>query len=356
MEPPRDIRDRLLFNLVESSPESIARLAGVAGRIVGVRAHARVSPPNRVADAVLRVEDEAGPLALHVEFETAPGAELPWRMLVYNVLLRTSRAAGGSAVRPVRRLRSVVVLLEPPTRRVTGSLRWDHGLAFDFDVVHLYRLPASELAGDALLAALTPFGRGLRAADLRRALATLREGVAEGERLEALTAILLGGTALRAGGGLEHTILEAAMSSDFDPKQSVIFQWFEELANQHVREKVEQEVRREVEQKVRQEFEEARRQELEEARRQALEEARRQALEEARRQALEEARRQALLDTALLILRSRLGGAEAVERVAPRVRGLDTAGLERVLPVLARSSATTAEAVLAELERDADLP
>jgi hypothetical protein len=161
------------------------RVQPVAGELHQVR---------RDADLVARVDGPHGSFILHLELESAPKADLPSRLLAYNVFLR--EALGG---RPL--VRSAVLLVRKARRRVPEHLTLRHGedlvLHFQFAVVHLASIDALDLAQDPVLAPLAPLGADAGRAAVEAAVATL-QGLAAPARHDGMSLLyVLGGEALR---------------------------------------------------------------------------------------------------------------------------------------------------------------
>ncbi len=190
-------KDQALHEVVTAHPEIIAALIGVKGKVADARAALR-GILDRTADAVLVVEGDKE--VVHVEFEARATAELPWRMLVYNVILRSRRPLGGAPNQPLPRLRSVAVLLGRPKASIEERfVSVDGRIRFEFEVVHLYARDAASLASDPVLAPLVPFARGGRSRHaLKRAIHTIRALDDPGDLLDILSkvAAAVGGTPL----------------------------------------------------------------------------------------------------------------------------------------------------------------
>lgn len=106
------------------------------------------------ADVVLRV----GQCLFHIDFQSGPDADLPRRILLYNVLLHERYNL------PVH---SIVVLLRPRADRgdLTGEVTYRARnercqLGFRFEVVRLWQLPVEQLlAAQVGILPLAPLGR-----------------------------------------------------------------------------------------------------------------------------------------------------------------------------------------------------
>src|SRR5205823_13178633 len=106
------------------------------------------------ADIVLHLGDRL----LHLDFQSGPDANLPRRVLVYNVLLYDQYDL------PVH---TVVVLLRPRAQRsdLTGRVRYEAqpgrgGLEFTFEIVRLWEQPVDRLlAGGLGTLPLAPLGQ-----------------------------------------------------------------------------------------------------------------------------------------------------------------------------------------------------
>lgn len=177
--------DQALKLVWRSNAKRLARL--VTGEPVG---QVRLMPTEphqvlRIPDLVGQVQGPHGPYLLHIEIESSPKANLPERMLAYNVALRFA-PCGPIAVR------SYVLLVGRGGRRrraVPEELVVTYGadqiLSCRWVVVDLAMMDPSTLASDPVLAALTPLARSPGEAELRLAVDTLhaqpvderREGV-----------------------------------------------------------------------------------------------------------------------------------------------------------------------------------
>lgn len=150
--------DVTLKHMLEHHPADCARLAGVqpAGRIAVIDAD--VSTISAGADKVLRL-DERPPWLIHFEFQASYDADLPQRILRYNVLLH------GRHGLPVQ---SVVLLLrrESDGREMTGTVR--HALPdgrqyleFHYNAIRIWQKSVDDiLAGGVGTLPLAPIAAG----------------------------------------------------------------------------------------------------------------------------------------------------------------------------------------------------
>ncbi len=114
-----------------------------------------LSTVTRFADTVLRVGDRG---ILHLDFQSGPDAELPRRMLLYNVLLHQAYAL------PVH---TAVVLLRPGAGATgfRGAVSYQMvprrgRLEFRFEVIRLWQRPTEELLASGLgVLPLAPLGK-----------------------------------------------------------------------------------------------------------------------------------------------------------------------------------------------------
>jgi predicted transposase YdaD len=132
------------------------------------------------ADIVLRVGDTL----FHLDFQSGADAELPRRILLYNVLLFDRYAL------PVH---SAVVLLHPRANRsdLTGMVAYEArpgrgGLTFRFEVVRLWEVPVATLLQSGLgTLPLAPLGHMPEGATVEEALPGVIERLVERIQAEA---------------------------------------------------------------------------------------------------------------------------------------------------------------------------
>jgi hypothetical protein len=146
--------DASLKHLIEAYPADWVRCAGVQPKGPVRAIDADVSAVTAGADKVLHVA-EAAPWLLHLEVQASRDAQLPDRMLEYNVLLKRRHKI------PVR---SLVVLLRPAADgpELAGTLEHKHASGqiysrFGYDVLRVWEnSPEVFLAGDPGLLPLAP--------------------------------------------------------------------------------------------------------------------------------------------------------------------------------------------------------
>ncbi len=124
--------DATLKQLIRHHPADWLGLIGVTPTEPPVWVDAELSTVSASADAVLRVGEEA----YHFEFEAGPDDSLVRRVFMYNAVAHFRTGV------PVR---STVLLLRPNAQRagLTGGVSY-HRLAFGFDIVRVWQLPAAD--------------------------------------------------------------------------------------------------------------------------------------------------------------------------------------------------------------------
>jgi predicted transposase YdaD len=121
-DKPYDHSLKLLF---QREPEVLLQLIAPDSTIRVLQSSPTELKLDPFSDAVATVEDEQGRYVLHLEFETDPRRDMPYRMMVYGVLLHANLPDNP----PVR---SVLILLKRPPKGFTEQL--EAGL-------HLYATP-----------------------------------------------------------------------------------------------------------------------------------------------------------------------------------------------------------------------
>ncbi|MEL6344606.1 MAG: hypothetical protein AAFV53_15935 [Myxococcota bacterium] len=206
----RLLPESLLCLLGEQMPD-LSQLEPISSREVSLK---------REVDALYWLGPDRGEKrdVLHGEFEAIPPADLPQKVMVYNVGLR--------AVLPsVGRIRSVVFLLRAPAAGFQPEYRETHPsgttLFFRFEVVRLYEFPAQQLANVPFTAALTPLGAGFsednRGSLLRKARQSML-ALPDPQRAEAQGALALLAVARNVPRRMLYAIFDEAevrMSSSY---------------------------------------------------------------------------------------------------------------------------------------------
>lgn len=167
--------DATLKDLVREYPADwLAQLdAGATGPVEFLTPD--LSTVTAFADLVLKI---GGRYLLHLDFQTGPDPRLPWRTLLYNVLLHDRSQL------PVH---SIVVLMRPRAdhRDLTGRLRYEGrpgrgALDFTYEVVRLWERPVeSLLAGGLGTLPLAPLGRLPKGVGLKKGLPSVVARMAE---------------------------------------------------------------------------------------------------------------------------------------------------------------------------------
>jgi hypothetical protein len=179
---PHDVFDRSLKLLWKHEPTALLALLPGGERFTRIDLAPTELLIRRQVDGLAWVTTDKGRYALHIEFEADPKADFTRRMHVYNALLH-QQLPGNPPVR------SIGVLLRKPPASLSPHLSLAVPaavpyLSFTCELVHLYDVPAAQLAADAALAQLSPLGADFKRrgpALLAQAAHTIRAGQPQGK-------------------------------------------------------------------------------------------------------------------------------------------------------------------------------
>jgi predicted transposase YdaD len=186
---PHDAFDRSLKRFWSIDPLPLLKLA------LGEKSWQQITPQpvelietiKQIADGLIRIDDPEGAFFVHIEFESKPDTDLPYRMLSYNNWLWTAQ----KYIAPVR---SVVVLLQAPPDGFSEVVEiWqgpDRLHQFCFKALHLYDMPARLLSSSSELAPLTPLGKSCSEKDIHTAVAAIVQAPAQ-QQANALAVLYL---------------------------------------------------------------------------------------------------------------------------------------------------------------------
>ncbi|MFL5341567.1 MAG: Rpn family recombination-promoting nuclease/putative transposase [Gemmataceae bacterium] len=216
MAQPFDIT---LKHLLESHPADCLQLVGLPTTAPVDVIDADLATVSAEADKVIRVKDRK-PWLMHFEMQASYDAELPRRMLRYNVLLNYRHGL------PVR---SVVVLLRPQadgpemTGVVRQTLAGEQYLEFHYRILRIWQKPVEEiLTGGVGTLPLAPLAR-VKRPELPAVVRRMRDRVtaelppAEQAVVWTETLVLMG---LRYEAGFATELLKGARTM----KESVTYQ------------------------------------------------------------------------------------------------------------------------------------
>jgi predicted transposase/invertase (TIGR01784 family) len=162
------------------------------------------------ADALILLQSPN--LVLHLEFQTAPHAAIPFRMADYR--LRVHRRF------PQKTMRQVVIYLQPSNSPLVFQNTFDiSGLRHQFEIIRLWEQPTADLL---LLPGLLPLAILGRTTDKAQ---TLREIEAVIDTIEDRReqSNLIAATSILAGLVLDKTVIQQILREDI-MKESVIYQ------------------------------------------------------------------------------------------------------------------------------------
>ena len=162
------------------------------------------------ADSVIFLKSDQ--LILHVEFQTSPKADLPFRMADYR--LRLYRRY------PTLSVRQIIVYLRPSNSSLVFQDRFEiDNITASFDIIRLWEQPTEQFLNSS---GLFPFAV---LANTTEASGTLQQVAQEIEKIENTTEQrnIAASTALLAGLRLNKEVIERIMRSKF-MKESVIYQ------------------------------------------------------------------------------------------------------------------------------------
>ena len=162
------------------------------------------------ADSVIFLKSDQ--LILHVEFQTSPKADLPFRMADYR--LRLYRRY------PTLSVRQIIVYLRPSNSSLVFQDRFEiDNITASFDIIRLWEQPTEQFLNSS---GLFPFAV---LANTTEASGTLQQVAQEIEKIENVTeqGNIAASTALLAGLRLNKEVIERIMRSKF-MKESVIYQ------------------------------------------------------------------------------------------------------------------------------------
>lgn len=196
--------------IAETFPRDIARwLLGQPLRLTKLEPSELSVEPIR-ADSVIFLKSDQ--LILHLEFQTSPEADLPFRMADYR--LRLYRRY------PTLSVRQIIVYLRPSNSALVTQDRFEiDNLTASFDIIRLWEQPTEQFLKSS---GLFPFAV---LANTREASGTLQQVAQEIEKIENTTEKrnIAASTALLAGLKLNKEVVRKILRSKV-MKESVIYQ------------------------------------------------------------------------------------------------------------------------------------